>query len=366
MKITFVSTVSGQGSFGGGSVHFRQLSRALVKRGHEVAVFRDDAASDGHQTFPRSRIGALQAALWTDAFYCRVAAHHKRPGVLPRSLRMLRRIKRIPLAWEMNAPLGEVCISKGRAASEVGTLESAAREAARHVDVTFCVSGEMVRYARETIGLTNVIYAPNGADCQRFSPHVVPVRDPRIDPKLPAIFWMGAGHFPWEGDRIIVELARRLQAASVESQFIMAGDRRADLQNLPPNVVQLGRVPHEDIGRYVAVADVCLCVYDLTAYGDGGFYNSPVKLYEYMAAGKPIVATDVGEISRTLTHKVDGLLVGECLDQMQSAVVSLLRDPELRQRFGRAARQKAESFYNWDRVAEQTEQAIQVVLQGTR
>jgi len=82
------------------------------------------------------------------------------------------------------------------------------------------------------------------------------------------------------------------------------------------------------------------------------FYFSPLKLYEYMAAGLPIVASNTGQITEVLTHRRTALLhppgsVRKLVDHIEE----LRLNPARRARLGRAARHLAVKRYSWDRNA---------------
>jgi glycosyltransferase involved in cell wall biosynthesis len=87
---------------------------------------------------------------------------------------------------------------------------------------------------------------------------------------------------------------------------------------------------------------------------DGGeFFGSPTKLFEYMAAGRPIVASAVGQIAETLQNDETALLVPPD-DPMAlcQAIVRLVDDPDLRARLAAAARRSAEEHHTWRQNAE--------------
>ena len=110
------------------------------------------------------------------------------------------------------------------------------------------------------------------------------------------------------------------------------------------DVVFVGRVSDEDKFRYYKSADIfCSPATGRESFG--------IVLLEAMAAGKPVVASDIEGFSSVLTHGHDGLLVPPKKDdQLAEAIGSLLRDPGLRSRLVANARRSVEEF-RWERVA---------------
>jgi glycosyltransferase involved in cell wall biosynthesis len=81
------------------------------------------------------------------------------------------------------------------------------------------------------------------------------------------------------------------------------------------------------------------------------FYFSPLKVFEYMAAGLPIVASRVGQIARIIQHDVNGLLVSAGDSSALAAALQQLRnDPESACRLGQEARQTVLQNHTWDQV----------------
>jgi glycosyltransferase involved in cell wall biosynthesis len=79
------------------------------------------------------------------------------------------------------------------------------------------------------------------------------------------------------------------------------------------------------------------------------FHYSPLKLYEYMACGRPIVAAAAGELARVIVDDLNGLLVplGE-VDPIVDAIERLASDADLRQRLGVEARKTAQRDASWE------------------
>jgi glycosyltransferase involved in cell wall biosynthesis len=99
-----------------------------------------------------------------------------------------------------------------------------------------------------------------------------------------------------------------------------------------------------EIPCFLAMADVVVSPRDNTG-------NVGIKVFEYMAAGKPIVATDT-PAHRALLDEDRAVLVGLSPEEMGSAIVRLLRDRIAAKRLGESARAYAEKNLTWDAFAD--------------
>ena len=102
----------------------------------------------------------------------------------------------------------------------------------------------------------------------------------------------------------------------------------------------------------MAAADVALVPYFDTDFNRARW---PIKLGEYMAAGRPVVACDVGELGRVVAEHEIGLLAQPDMSGFADAVLALLRDPGRSAAIGARARQVAEDHYDWRVLAERLE-----------
>ncbi len=86
---------------------------------------------------------------------------------------------------------------------------------------------------------------------------------------------------------------------------------------------------------------------------DHDFYFSPLKLFEYMACGVPVVAASLGQIEEVVRDGETGLLYPpDELEALTTACDQLLSDPDLRRRLGSAAAKEVHGRYTWDHNAE--------------
>ncbi len=110
----------------------------------------------------------------------------------------------------------------------------------------------------------------------------------------------------------------------------------------------VGTVPHGQVPQYLSLMDVVFSPYR----GDYLFYGSSMKLLEYMAAGKAVVATALGQIKELVQNGYNGLLYeAEDWATLADHLETLLTDPGLRQRLGQNARQTILQGWTWAQQA---------------
>ena len=173
-----------------------------------------------------------------------------------------------------------------------------------------------------------------------------------LAPDTPAICYLG--HlYPWKGVDVLLEAARALDPKA--RVYVVGGvppdlDRIADRARDRPNVEITGHLPPEDARRRLMACDVAVIPFSgRTAIARE--HTSPLKLFEYMAAGCAIVASDLPSLREVLADGRNALLVAPDDPAALAAGISrVLRDPELAARIGRAARAEVEE-HTWTRRA---------------
>jgi hypothetical protein len=117
----------------------------------------------------------------------------------------------------------------------------------------------------------------------------------------------------------------------------------------PCRVVFTGAVPHADMPACLASADIGVAPFDISTHAPLalGFYWSPLKIFEYMASGLPVVAPAVDRIPRLVEHEREGLLYDPAQPGALAATLERLADARLRHHLGAAARARAVRDYSW-------------------
>jgi len=190
---------------------------------------------------------------------------------------------------------------------------------------------------------TPAVVAPDGVDLEQARAPVSTT--PHTTPWL---LYLGSLH-PWKGvDTLIRAMPHVKQPA--ELHIVGGSDERiAELRKLAEELDVAARVvfhgPVEPGKRFEYIHQADICLLPLTDTGLGGRYTSPLKLFEYMAAGKALVVSDLPSMRQVLTPEQDALLVptGEP-EAFARAIERLLADSVLRTRLGDAAKTRAQNF----------------------
>ncbi|WP_162006894.1 glycosyltransferase family 4 protein [Roseimaritima sediminicola] len=131
------------------------------------------------------------------------------------------------------------------------------------------------------------------------------------------------------------------------------GDIRSLRLALPNNITFYGQVPHKDVFKYVNAFDVCLLPNQFSMRTgrqsrDIGQFTSPLKLFEYMAAGKPIIASQLPSIQEVVNNETALLVEPDDPEEWKSALITLRDNKEFRTALGRRAKTEHRAKFTWD------------------
>jgi len=177
-------------------------------------------------------------------------------------------------------------------------------------------------------------------------------------PPNPLITFVG-NIAPWQGLRVLLEALVRLQSDHPDVRLAIIGDgpMRGTLETasrtlgLGTTVSFLGAVEHEIVPLYIGASDVC--VVTSTRAMNERVGRSPIKLYEYMASGRVVVASDVPGVHEVLEKSQGGLLVPpDSPEALTRAISWLLENPRDAEAMGERGRSYAVTHCSWRRTAE--------------
>jgi glycosyltransferase involved in cell wall biosynthesis len=344
------------------SVHVMKMCAALARAGHDVRLIvkrshdRTDAATDVHAFYgvsgfaidalarPDLRGGGLVFAAAT--LGALLARRHRTDLVYSRDV----------IGAATALALGMPTIAELHAAVFDPWLDALTRRVIHHrmlrglVVVSDALRRDLVagdlapRHAP-------IVVAHDAADPPSDGPRARVSRPPG----RPRIGYAG-NLYAGRGIELILEVARRLPAYDFE----LLGGTEADLarwraHGLPANVILAGFVRPADLAERCRSFDVVLMPYPRSGIGvatgasDTARWCSPMKMFEYMAAGAPIVASDLPVLGEVLRHEHNALIApADDVTGWQHAIERLVTDPALARRLAEQAYVDLVRDHTWD------------------
>ncbi len=264
--------------------------------------------------------------------------------------------KKIPVIWLINAPIKESTIIPSYDMKKYKSDCFYRKQLSRFVDVGICVSNEVEAFAKKELLLERTVVVPNGADTKLFDPQKT------SDSALSAmrskykVVWAGGGKISWQGLDIIAKVAKKIKNIDPDILFIViGGDNWIDAPILD-NIMWLKTVPYSAIPSYLKSADLSLILYNpqFTSH----FYNSPMKLFDSMSMGLPIIASDLGQISEIIKNNKNGLLTDNSVNDIIKKILFIKNNKKFGKKLGLEARKDTMRYYNWDRMVDSIENEL--------
>jgi glycosyltransferase involved in cell wall biosynthesis len=361
----------------GGSVHVAAVAEGLAALGHEVTALVTPGTGTPHASAVRwvpmpppfgsthlrlARTGAiaqLARAIRPDAI---IERYHNFGGEAIRSASALRAVA----VLEVNAPVIDHAGSSKTLLDRALLVEPMRRwreHLCRLADVIVSPSASILPPG---IPAERVRVLEWGADTDRFRPGAEG-QAPYVRPAVTTVAIFAGAFRSWHGAIHLVEAIKILRARGHQDiGAVLVGDG-AELPRVRQaaegieTIVFTGALPHDRMPAALAGADIGVAPFDVSAHAplSLGFYWSPLKVFEYMAAGLPLVAPAVDRIPSLVADGREGILYDPTEDRPPEAgsreaargtladALLTLTDPALRKRLGAAARERAVREYSW-------------------
>ena len=368
MRIAYILLDPGIGVFGtkGASVHVQEVIRALRADGHEVTVFctrvdehvpadLSDLEVRRHR-LPKGTGAEREQAVATAAGEIAAAITaggfdlaYERYSLFSDALARLADPAAgppVPGILEVNAPLIEEQRRHRHLHDESAAL-GATRAQLQAAQVVSCVSPAVAAWSRgQGAEPDRVVVTPNGVNTRRITPANRPVTAP--GPGSPVTVGFVGTLKPWHGTDLLLRALARTHG-DLRLDICGTGPQQEELEQLAAElgvadrVLLRGAVAPELVPAVLHGLDIAVAPYPA-----GEHYFSPLKVYEYLAAGLPVVASAIGTIPEVLRDGELGMLVepGD-IDALAAALDTLAADPARRDRLGRAAREAALAEHDW-------------------
>lgn len=353
MRLAYLSTDPGiaYGGAKGAAVHVEELATALAAAGAEVLLLvsgevpgapapregltvehlpgpgKGARAADRLAAEPRlaSWLKERLRAFGADVLYERLALYSSAGTAAARTLR-------IPHVVELNAPLLAEA-ERYRQLDRSQDADRLERQTLVNADLVLPVSGPLAAYARER-GARHVEVVPNAVDPARY------LRAGRRNGAHPVAVFAGSLR-PWHGIDSLAEAWALLGDDAPELLLVGDGPGRSLLDGAGARIT--GAVPHALVPGLLARADIGLAPYA----GDAPNYFSPLKLYEYLAAGLATVVADLPGVRDVVGEETAVLVPRGDAPALADAVAALVADPARRRRLGDAGRTLVLARHTW-------------------
>ena len=212
----------------------------------------------------------------------------------------------------------------------------------------------------------------NAVDIHRFQPDPDLRAETRASLSLetrPLVVFVGS-FYQWHDLGTLLDAFAIVLRSNPDARLVLVGDgterekmmkRAADL-SIAGSVTFTGYVTHAEVSRYVNAADIAVVPVPAMTQD---MWLSPMKLFEYMASGRAVVASAMGQIVNVVRDGENGLLVpaGD-KDSLANAVIRLIAEPDLRARLGRQAREDALKNHSWEQYLSHLEQILNNAITG--
>ncbi|MGI8964054.1 MAG: glycosyltransferase family 4 protein [Thermomicrobiales bacterium] len=395
MRYAYLSTDFGIPVYGnkGASIHVRELSSALLEEGHQIEIFTCRTGDEAPVGFDvpvhelpldkpeRRLVGTLQddpyasepmakeirSMLYASTLRYRLQpllrelqpdAIYERYALLGTTGVDLARELEIPHILEVNSPLsGEQAMHRGSAFAQ--TIRAVERRVLGEADHVIAVSERVKNWIVDTgVEPERVTVVPNGVNLKRFSSAQNDVRARLGLGDRPVIGFVGTLK-GWHGTATLIRavaMVARERGIERAPRLMIVGDgpqrerlaQVAVVEGLDDLTTFTGMIAHDEMVAHIAAMDIAVAPYDETP----DFYFSPLKLFEYMAAGRPVIAAGIGQIADCIRHGETGLLYppGD-VESLARCIGELLDDPARARALGRAARAEATTHRSWEHNA---------------
>ncbi|WP_216698715.1 glycosyltransferase family 4 protein [Arthrobacter sp. H41] len=361
----------------GASVHVQEILRSWRALGAEVTLYctrtGDDVPADladvpvvVHRIpkgngVERERFQTdAAAALAQQAIAAGTTVVYERYSLFSDALARVTAALGIPGFLEVNAPL----IDEQRTHRALHD-ETAARHALRSqvagATRVACVSAPVARWVQDRVlpeHREKVQVVPNGVNVERIRP------TPESG-GMPVVVFVGTLK-PWHGVDSLIE-AKAVSAGGWALRIIGDGPEGPALRRLAADrgvaVEFVGALPPAEVPAALAGCALASAPYPASASSEDQYF-SPLKIYEYCAAGLPVIASDVGQVPSIIDHGVTGILVEPSRpDALAAAIDDLTGAPLARAAMSVAARRMATAGHSWDGVLQRITAGIP--LEGT-
>jgi len=378
MKILYMSSEDMRKE-GAGKTHFIEVAQNLVKLGNELLILLP-----GYQPYDRKNYGLnvcyvptfrksiLSYLLYeiVSLFYLifyilkwRPNVIYLRQGLFEVFPPVLARLFGVPYIIEKNGIMEDEFRSRGFSKIVIKLLRLAEEINFRLSDKIICVTEgikrEIVR--RYRINKGKLVVIPNGANIELFRPLDKHECRRKLGLEENAFYVGFVGSFaPWQGLDILIEAAKQVKEqgyCQIKYILVGSGERESILResvqeyDLEQEILFSGRVAYEQVVYYINACDIAIAPF--TKERNSIIGVSPLKVYEYLACGRPVIVSRVGWVKEVIEEGKCGYLFepGDA-EELAKRIIQSYQERDALQEMGLRGRKLVESKYAWRATAE--------------
>jgi len=174
---------------------------------------------------------------------------------------------------------------------------------------------------------------------------------------------------PWQGVEYLLHAVPLIVEEKPKTKFLIVGDgiMKDKLKsltkelNIRRSIIFTGTVPYESVPEYMNLSDICVAPFIRTRNESIGL--SPLKIYEYLSCGKPVVASDIRGVGTILESSNSGIpVIPDAHGELSGAIIKLLNDKQLREQMGENGRKMVVNNYSWETTAKKTIVVFESIL----
>jgi glycosyltransferase involved in cell wall biosynthesis len=361
----------------GPSIHINSTIKAFQDAGCEVAVFvgstnKKMASRASNSRLPllikiaRKTLIDLAALAYSLIAYMRILRQNSKPDFIYERYSLfswvglaLKRKWKIPHFVEFNDPgIGTRNKYFGRTILEPVSkiiFNQLVSEAGAIIPVSRSVAAWLVSrgVSEKKIHIIPNGVSPDSFNAARCNPDEIRMKYGLQDELV--IGFVG-GMAPWHGVNFLVEAAQDILVEQPKARFLIVGggansvseiQKIASAKGVFDRFIFTGWIKHEQVAAHLAVMDIVVAPY--APMEGNSIYFSPLKVFEYMAMGKPVVASGIDQLAEIFEDGKEIILIEPGnVKRLAGAILELASDPKHRYELGLNARKKVLETYTWE------------------
>jgi glycosyltransferase involved in cell wall biosynthesis len=392
MKIIYISSEDMRKE-GAGKTHFIEVAQNLVKLGNEVLILLPGYRPRDRKNYgvnvcyvPTLRKNVFSYLLYeiislfyltfyilkwrSDVIYLRQELFEVFPPILAR-------LFGVPYVIEKNGIIEDEFRMRGFSEIVIKILRLAEEINFRLSDKIICVTEgikrEIVR--RYKVNEGKLVVIPNGANIELFRPLDKHECRRKLGLEEGAFYIGFVGSFaPWQGLDILIEAAKQVKKQGyfqIKYILVGSGERESIIRKsvreygLEQEILFSGRVAYGQVVYYINACDITVAPF--TKERNSIIGVSPLKLFEYLACGRPVIASRVDGVKEVIEEGKCGYLFepGNA-EELANRIIQSYQERDTFQEMGVRGRRLVESKYSWrttaERIVEVLEEAVKEKL----